>query len=85
MSGRIGINNRIISCIGVSIQALGVVGGLDYGVGLGEAAYVGVVVSGAVEVEASGGVLFLTGVFVISGVLAFAFVGGAVGVIFVAR
>ena len=81
MSGRIRIVYRIIVAIRIAVEVLGVVGIRDYRVGLGEAAQVGGVVSGAVEVEAGGGVFFLAGVFVVGGLGAVGDIGFAVGVI----
>ena len=78
MASRINVVNRIVAAIAVAVEALGVVGGLDYGVGGDESADFGVVVSGAVEVEA-GGVKLFAGELVFDQVGAFVTGRGAVG------
>ena len=81
MSRRIGIIYRIIIAIRIAVEVLRIVRAGDYCVRLGESAYVGVVVSGAVEVEAGGGVFFFAGVFVAGGLGAVGDIGLAIGVI----
>jgi hypothetical protein len=66
VSSRIHIVNRVISAITVAVEALGVIGGLDYCVGSDEAAYFWVVVPCAVEIQA-GFVKLLAGEIMVNG------------------
>ena len=62
MAGGVGVDQGVVAAVGVAVEGLGIRRGLDDGVGLGEAAEFGVVVTGAVVVEARRGVEALAGV-----------------------
>ncbi len=54
MAGGVGVDEGVVAAVSVAVESLWIRRGLDDGVGLGEAADLGVVVAGAVVVEAGG-------------------------------